>query len=76
MDEEIYDRLLHGRKLQLLPEDKDSVIRIIMNLTLGKTIMGNQKNNAKFQIRISLQMPQIPVVYIRPDFKAELHSFF
>ena len=31
----IYDQLLHGRKLQMLPEDKDSVIRIITNLTLG-----------------------------------------
>ena len=31
----IYDQLLCGRKLQMLPEDKDSVIGIITNLTLG-----------------------------------------
>ena len=30
----IYDRLLCGRKLQMLPEDKDSVIGIVMNFTL------------------------------------------
>ena len=31
----IYDQFLCGRKLQMLPEDKDSVIGIIMNLTFG-----------------------------------------
>ena len=31
----IYDQLLCGKKLQMLPEDKDSIIGIITNLTLG-----------------------------------------
>ena len=29
----IYDQLLRERKLQMLPEDKDSAVRIITNLT-------------------------------------------
>ena len=53
----IYDQLLYGRKLQMLPWNKDSVPEIITSLTLGgKPIMGNQKIMKLFQIRISLQM--------------------
>ena len=43
---------------------------------LGKTIMGHQKIMQNFKLEFSLQMPELPVMYIRPDFKAELHSFF
>ena len=38
--EKIYDRLSHGKKLQMLLGDKGNIIHIIMNLTLGKNNYG------------------------------------
>ena len=61
----------------MLPEDKDSIIRIITKFNPWvRQLWVIRKIMQNFKLEFSLQMPQLPVVYIRPDFKTELHSFF
>ena len=70
--DKIYDRLLRGKKLQMLHGNKSNIIYIITNLTLGI----KQLWVIISHIRISLQMPQPSFVYIRPSFQTRIHSFF
>ena len=70
--DKIYDRLLRGKKLQMLHGNKSNIIYIITNLTLGI----KQLWVIIPHIRISPQMPQPSFVYIRPSFQTRIHSFF
>ena len=53
----IYDRLLHGRKLQMHLENKGNIFDIIMNLTHGRNNYGQSKINTFFELEFHSRCP-------------------